>query len=189
MCRWVWLVGVVSGQGLQHSFLFIVYQRAAKQMVDEGVVDGGCVFVMGGSHGGFLSAHLVGQYPVSTNNRFPAPGLYSNAIIGSTWFVSPSPQTFYKATVIRNPVINIGVMWTDSDIPDWCSVEGGLTFDPATPPNNEQVGLLQGMSPISHVHKVEAPVLLNIGALDRRCPPTQGLLFYHALKAQGKNVK
>ena len=30
-----------------------------------GGVDGGKVCVLGGSHGGFLTVHLVGQFPVS----------------------------------------------------------------------------------------------------------------------------
>ena len=48
----------------------------------------------------------------------------------------------------------MGTMWSESDIPDWCYVEGGLTFDPAVPPTNEQLGLLQSKSPITYVDKV-----------------------------------
>ena len=63
-------------------------------------------------------------------------------------------QDFYKAAVIRNPVIDIAVMWGVSDIPDWCCVEGGVTYDPATPPSSEDMGKMHSMSPIMHVKKV-----------------------------------
>ena len=44
-------------------------------------------------------------------------------------------------------------------------------------------------SPIAHVAKVSAPVLLSIGRADLRVPPSQGLEYYHALRALGKRAE
>lgn len=55
---------------------------AAKAVIHEhggGRIDGGKVGLFGGSHGGFITAFLVGMYP-----------------------------DFYQAGVLRNPVINVG---------------------------------------------------------------------------------
>ena len=48
-------------------------QRAAEAVVRGGEVDGERVCVLGGSHGGFLSLHLVAQFPVSPPSPHPAP--------------------------------------------------------------------------------------------------------------------
>lgn len=56
-----------------------------------GFADGSRASVCGGSHGGFLTGHLMGQHP----DRFKCAGL-------------------------RNPVLNIALMVGLSDIPDWC---------------------------------------------------------------------
>ncbi|TPX46028.1 hypothetical protein SeLEV6574_g03484 [Synchytrium endobioticum] len=45
--------------------------------------------LFGGSHGGFLSAHLLGRHP-----------------------------DIYQCGVLRNPVMNVGAMYANSDIPD-----------------------------------------------------------------------
>lgn len=59
-----------------------------------GFADAKRASVCGGSHGGFLTGHLMGQHP----DRFKCAGL-------------------------RNPVLNIALMVGVTDIPDWCYVE------------------------------------------------------------------
>lgn len=50
--------------------------------------------VSGGSHGGFLTGHLVGQYP-----------------------------DVFKCAILRNPALTLGHMVYTTDIPDWVFVE------------------------------------------------------------------
>ena len=49
---------------------------------------------VGGSHGGLLTGHLVGQHPGA-----------------------------FRAGVLRNPVMDVSLMVHVSDIPDWCYCE------------------------------------------------------------------
>jgi len=119
------------------------------------VLDADRVAVVGGSHGGFLGAHLVAQHP-----------------------------ELFKCAALRNPVTNVGLMTGVSDIPDWCAVEGGVPASWPAPPSALEA--LWAKSPVSRIDAISAPVLLAIGLKDRRVPPSQGIDFYHALRARGK---
>lgn len=57
----------------------------------------GPLVVSGGSHGGFLAAHLSGRFP----DRF-------------------------RVAILRNPVINIASNYWETDISDWCLAEAGV---------------------------------------------------------------
>jgi acylaminoacyl-peptidase len=86
--------------------------------------------------------------------------------------------------------VNIAAMTSVSDIPDWCHAE---SRGPGTYAHNKLSGdVLQTMyakSPISFVDNIKTPILILIGAKDRRVPPFNGMELYHYLKAKGVSNK
>lgn len=61
-----------------------------QHLVKQGIADEQRLFVSGGSHGGFLTVHLIGTYP-----------------------------KMFQRAIVRNPVIAVGQMEATSDIPEW----------------------------------------------------------------------
>ncbi|CAD5175172.1 unnamed protein product [Musa acuminata subsp. malaccensis] len=136
---------------------------ALDYVIDEGLASASKVAVLGGSHGGFLTTHLVGQ----------------------------APDRFVVAAA-RNPVCNLSLMVGTTDIPDWCYTEacgkeGKNFFSEA--PSAEQLSLFYNKSPISHILKVKVPILFLLGAQDLRVPMSNGLQYARALREKGVDVK
>ncbi|EJK69297.1 hypothetical protein THAOC_09459 [Thalassiosira oceanica] len=137
---------------------------ATQSAIKEGMIDPDRVGVCGGSHGGFLAGHLIGQHP-----------------------------ELFKVACMRNPCTNIASMVTATDIPDWCYVEtlgpGTYDFSRFSGPSRQELEKMWESSPIAYLANVKAPTLVALGMKDRRVPPSQGLEYYHALRAKGVTTK
>ncbi|KAG1810395.1 Alpha/Beta hydrolase protein [Suillus plorans] len=151
--------------------------ESVRELIRRGVSEEGRQAVMGGSHGGFIAAHLIGQHP-----------------------------TLFNAASLRNPVISAGEFATGTDIPDWVYSEFGVSStdsdsDSYTSPTSNLLtsptptlplmtpktyNTLFTASPIAHVDNITAPVLILIGEDDLRVVPGQGIGFYHAIKGRGE---
>jgi len=116
------------------------------------------VAIFGGSHGGFLAAHLSGQFP----DRF-------------------------VACVMRNPVTSLAAMATITDIADWCFVEAGVEMTDLSPYalSTDVVEKMNSVSPIQFAPTVRCPTLVLLGDKDLRVPPEQGRLWHDALRSAG----
>ncbi|KAJ1904464.1 hypothetical protein LPJ81_002478 [Coemansia sp. IMI 209127] len=137
-------------------------QRAASQIHSNKEGDANATVYLGGSYSGYTGALLAGLVP-----------------------------GYYRGIVLRNPVINFGENAAMCDIPDWCWAELGLDYDFESPPELAPDAFAQmwQASPSRLSSKVRDPLLLLLGAQDRRVPPAQSLSYYYRLKSANAPVQ
>uniref|UniRef100_A0A8C7V1L8 acylaminoacyl-peptidase n=1 Tax=Oncorhynchus mykiss TaxID=8022 RepID=A0A8C7V1L8_ONCMY len=150
-------IGSQDVKDVQRAVLTALADQTAEKLL---TLDPDKVVVMGGSHGGFLACHLIGQYP-----------------------------DFYKACAVRNPVINAATLLGTSDIVDWRYSCVGLQYSYDQLPTPEALTTMLQKSPISYAPQIKSPVLLMLGGKDRRVSPHQGLELYRSLKSRGSPVR
>ncbi|XP_059679448.1 acylamino-acid-releasing enzyme [Gavia stellata] len=131
-------------------------QLAVEQALRSEPLDPHRLALLAGSHGAFIALHLLAREPER-----------------------------YQACALRSPVSNLPALLGTSDIPDWRYASLGLPYSFERVPRAEEVAAMLLRSPIAQAAQVQTPVLLCVGARDRRVSPTQALELYRVLRARG----
>ncbi|XP_017675550.1 PREDICTED: acylamino-acid-releasing enzyme [Lepidothrix coronata] len=131
-------------------------QLAVEQALHSEPLDPHRLALLAGSHGAFIALHLLIREPER-----------------------------YQACALRGPVSNLPALLGTSDIPDWRYTSLGLPYSFERVPCAEEVATMLLRSPIAQAAQVRTPVLLCVGARDRRVSPTQALELYRLLRARG----
>ena len=122
--------------------------QVAQWLVDEHGFEPRDLGVYGGSHGGYATMRAL-TFPPETNGR--------DSSFDWGWGVS-----FFGFSDIKT-------FWETCNIPDWVLLEAG---DPATEPDK-----IRDRSPLHHVDKLDAPILLLHGENDQRVPVQESRQF------------
>ncbi|XP_016156960.1 PREDICTED: acylamino-acid-releasing enzyme-like [Ficedula albicollis] len=131
-------------------------QLAVEQALHREPLDPHRLALLAGSHGAFIALHLLTREPKR-----------------------------YRACALRSPVSNLPTQLGTSDIPDWRYTSLGLPYSFERVPRAEEVATMLLRSPIAQAAQVQTPVLLCVGARDRRVSPMQALELYRVLRARG----
>ncbi|NXV73330.1 APEH enzyme, partial [Atlantisia rogersi] len=135
-------------------------QLAVEQALRTEPLDPHRLALLAGSHGAFIALHLLTREPER-----------------------------YRACALRSPVCNLPALLGTSDIPDWRYTSLGLPYAFERVPRAEEVAAMLLRSPIAKAAQIRTPVLLCVGARDRRVSPTQALELYRVLRARGVPVR
>lgn len=135
------------------------------------------VIVMGGSHGGYLTAHLSAKYP-----EMFCGAILRNPVIDLSSNTKTCYCYFYH--VILECLLGMTVT---SDISDWTFGQLGIEVDQMRGRgiSEEEMKLFLDRSPSKYAWNVKCPTLLMLGSLDLRVPPSQGRYWANLLKGNG----
>jgi acylaminoacyl-peptidase len=124
------------------------------------------VIAYGGSHGGFLTAWLLGH---------------------------PDTKSTYAGGVLWNPAVDLVSSNLTSDIPEW-ALSQVLEEDEANTvsafaPSAEFLRVAAERSPMTVVKNVTAPSLVLLGSNDKRVNPSAGLRWAQAVELNGADTQ
>jgi len=136
-------------------------EAAVKKVVDMGLIDKNRVGLVGHSWGGYQSAYAVTQTDIFAAAVAGAGLTDFFSMYGMVaWDFGGTPETFH-----------FEVSQERMKVPPWEDIEGFVRN-----------------SPVLHVHKVNTPILFEVGDNDKNVDWRQGIEYYNTMRRAGKQM-